>query len=254
MSFAVDELTCDGFLDGKLRVFQPRNGYRAATDPVFLAAAVQAKSGQSILELGCGVGVASLCLGFRISGLRLLGLEVQADYADLARKNAKENHLTLTVMQSDLQQLPPELVETSFDHVMFNPPYFAATNFSAPTNAGKQIAHIEETPLGDWIKVAFKRLKPRGVMTAIHLADRLPDLLRALPREAGDIRILPLASRAGRDAKRIIVSARKASAGPTRLLAPFLIHNGKAHLGDGDDFAAAARAILRDGSALAEFS
>jgi len=254
MSFAANELTCDGFLDGKLRVFQPLNGYRAATDPVFLAAAITAKSGQSVLELGCGVGVASLCLGWRITGLQLVGLEVQADYAELARKNAEENHLSLKVIQSDLLKLPPEVMETSFDHVMFNPPYFDAAGFSAPTNTGKQIAHMEETPLDDWVKVAFKRLKPRGVMTVIHLADRLPDLLRALPKEAGDIRILPLASRTGRDAKRVIVSARKASAGPTRLLAPFLIHSGKAHLGDGDDFAAAARAILRDGATLAEFS
>jgi tRNA1Val (adenine37-N6)-methyltransferase len=57
--------TVDGFLGGKLQVEQPVSGYRAATDPVYLAAAVPAKAGQTVLDVGCGVGVASLCLGVR---------------------------------------------------------------------------------------------------------------------------------------------------------------------------------------------
>ena len=50
--------TEDLFLDGRLRIRQPANGYRAGADPVFLAAAVPAKPGESVLELGCGAGVA----------------------------------------------------------------------------------------------------------------------------------------------------------------------------------------------------
>ena len=61
--FRPEELTDDGFLGQRLHILQPRQGYRAATDPVLLAAAVPAQSGQSVLELGCGAGVASLCLG-----------------------------------------------------------------------------------------------------------------------------------------------------------------------------------------------
>jgi len=247
MSFDIAELTRDGFLNGKLQVLQPRNGYRAATDPVFLAAAVQAKSGQTVLELGCGAGVASLCLGWRVQGLQLVGLELQASYADLARKNALENQQTLRVIEGDLTALPREITDLAFDHVMFNPPYFGKGAFTAPANTGKQVAHIEETPLGDWLIVAFKRLKPRGLLTVIHLAERLPDMLRGLPGDAGDIQIRPLAPREGRAAKRVIVSARKGSAGPAKLLAPFYIHNGVAHNNDGDDYSEKAKAILRDG-------
>ena len=55
------DLTDDGFLDGRLRILQPKAGYRAATDPVLLAAFAPAEPGQSVVELGCGTGVASLC-------------------------------------------------------------------------------------------------------------------------------------------------------------------------------------------------
>ena len=250
MSFDTAELTHDGFLDGKLKVWQPRNGYRAATDPVFLAAAVQAKPGQTVLELGCGVGVASLCLGWRLQGLKLVGLELQNNYAELARKNALENRQPLNVIEGDLTALPRKITDLAFDHVMFNPPYFGKGAFTAPTNTGKKVAHVEETPLSNWLIVAFKRLKPRGLLTVIHLAERLPDVLRGLPGDAGDIVIRPLAPREGRAAKRVIVSARKGSAGPAKLLAPFNIHDGATHQNDGDDYSVQAKAILRDGKSF----
>ena len=58
--FEAADLTEDGFLGGRLQILQPRKGYRAGTDPVLLAAAVPAQAGQSVLELGCGAGVALL--------------------------------------------------------------------------------------------------------------------------------------------------------------------------------------------------
>ena len=48
--------THDLFLNGQLKITQPSDGYRAATDPVFLAASISAENGQSILDIGSGVG------------------------------------------------------------------------------------------------------------------------------------------------------------------------------------------------------
>ena len=93
--FAEDALTADRFLDGRLTILQPKDGYRAAMDPVLLAAAIPAKAGERALELGCGAGVASLCLARRVPGLHVTGLEVQAAYADLARRNAEANGIAL---------------------------------------------------------------------------------------------------------------------------------------------------------------
>ena len=241
------ELTDDGFLNGKLRILQPRFGYRAATDPVFLAAAVPAKTGETVLELGCGVGVASLCLAQRVTGLTQTGIELQPAYAALARQNAQRNNLVLDVIQSDITSLPTE-ARIGFNHVMFNPPYFSAQTVTTPQNSGKKTAHVEDTPLAAWVSVAFKRLKPKGTLTVIHLAERLPDLLTLLPPSAGDIHVRPLASRHGRDAKRVILTTRKGTKGAFRLLPPFHIHNGTKHIQDGEDFTPECRQILRNGS------
>jgi len=56
------ETTEDKFLGGSLSLLQPKTGYRAGADPVLLASAVDALATQSVLELGCGVGVALFCL------------------------------------------------------------------------------------------------------------------------------------------------------------------------------------------------
>ena len=48
MSFSEEHTSLDRFLGGALHIYQPVNGYRAATDPVFLAAAVSAKQGDQV--------------------------------------------------------------------------------------------------------------------------------------------------------------------------------------------------------------
>ena len=250
MSFAPEDTTLDGFLDGRLQIRQPRLGYRAATDPVFLAAAVDAKPGQSVLELGCGVGVASLCLGWRVKGLQLTGLEVQADYAELARANGVANDIPITVLAGDLRSCPQPLGQLAFDHVLFNPPYFTDASISTPQSTGKTIAHMEEATIADWVACALRRLKPGGDVSVIHLAERLPDLLTEVSKGAGNIRILPITPRAGRNANRVIVTARKGSGGSAKLLAPFLVHAGKTHVRDGECYTRQSKVVLRDGNRL----
>ncbi|HEY0214175.1 MAG TPA: methyltransferase [Paenirhodobacter sp.] len=248
--FAPDELTRDRFLDGRLMVAQPRHGYRAAMDPVLLAAACAARPGQAVLELGCGAGVASLCLGWRVPDARLTGLELQPAYADLARRNAAGNAIGLTVLDGDLARMPAGLRAQSFDHVIANPPFFGAGTGTAAADAGRERAQREETALLDWVRAGYRRLCPGGWLTMIQNADRLPDLLAAMADGGGSIAVLPIAPRDGRAAGRVIVQARKGGRGPFRLLAPLILHAAPVHAADAEDLTDLARSILRDGAVL----
>ncbi|MHA1129032.1 MAG: tRNA1(Val) (adenine(37)-N6)-methyltransferase, partial [Alphaproteobacteria bacterium] len=217
------------------------------TDPVFVAAAVNANAGQNVLELGCGAGTALACLCHRVNGLSGYGLELQSDYADLARRNATENNLDMTIHTGSLLNMPNALRDISFDHAFANPPFYDPSATSAPDNAGRDLAHREgEAQLGDWVTTGLRRLKPRGYFTIIHRAERLADILSALHGKAGDIRILPLAARDGREAGRVIVRARKGAAGPLKLLAPMTLHQGRAHTQDQDSFLPEVRKVLRN--------
>lgn len=245
--FPQDALSKDDFLGGKLQMLQPLEGYRAATDPVFLAAACPAKQGESVLELGCGVGVASLCLHARVP-VQLTGVERLPEYADLARRNAVLNGAKMNVYEADLADMPLDLRSFSFDHVILNPPYFK--NGKKAANEGRASGRQEGTPLSDWVAHALKRLRPKGYITIIHLAERLSDIISLLTPRAGEIEIKPLAARKDRKPKRVIVRARKGARGGTTLYNPLILHAGLHHDRDADSYTPEAKLTLRDGQVI----
>lgn len=243
----IDEaLTYDAFLGGLLHLWQPRKGYRAGVDPVLLAATIPAVSGQRVLELGCGVGAAILCLGARVQGLSLTGVEREATYATLAERNGAG---ALEVVQADLAALPLTLRQRQFDHVLANPPYWRREASIAAGDPMREAALGEETPLAVWVQIGSKRLAPKGLLHIIHRAERLPDILTALPHDMGGIEVLPIAARRGRAAERVIVRARKSGRADFRLHAPLILHRGDSHI-DGDQYTQTIRDALRIGAAL----
>lgn len=246
--FTDQDLSDDKFLCGKLQLLQPIKGYRAATDPVLLAAACAAKPGQRVLDVGCGAGAAALCLASRVPGLHLSGLELQPGYADLARRNGARNNIDFHVHQGDLTMMPKEL-RVEFDHVITNPPYYPQGGTTSPNMVRAKAMQVE-LPLSVWVEACARRLTPGGWLTLICGADGLPAVLAGMGDKLGSVAVLPLSAREGRAAARILVQARKGGRGAFRLLAPFVIHEGEAHTGDRESYTPQANAVLREGVAL----
>jgi tRNA1(Val) A37 N6-methylase TrmN6 len=241
-------VTRDGMLGGRLQVAQPAGGFRAGDDAVFLAAAVPAKAGDTALDVGCGVGAALLCLASRVPGVALTGIELQADLAALAARNAGDNGFgqRVRVVTGDLTTPPVELTAGAFDHVFANPPFFAANAYDPSPTAGRALARGETAAgdLGRWIDFMAAMARQGGSLTLVHRGERLTEIVGALTRHAGGITIFPLLPGAGKPAKRVIVQARKGSAEPLRRLAGLELH------GPGGGYTPAAEAVLRGGAAL----
>lgn len=237
----------DALLDGRVRLLQPRGGYRAAIDPVLLAAALAPTAGSAVLDLGCGVGAAALCLLWRCPSLRVTGLELQEDLAALAQENARLNgrEEQFRPRQGDLREAQALLGRAGFDQVVVNPPYQAAGSGRPSRRRDRALANHEDgLGLTDWLDAALGQLRPQGGLTVIHRADRLPGLLAGLEGRAGWIRVLPLWPAAGKPAKRVLVTAQKGGRGPAALLPGLALHEA-----DGR-YTAAAQAILRDGAPI----
>ncbi|MBR9842601.1 MAG: methyltransferase [Rhodobacteraceae bacterium] len=244
-------ITENAYLGGRLSIRQPAHGYRAGVDPVLLAAAVPARAGDTVLDLGCGVGTAALCLAARVSDLSIIGVELQPAYAALARENAAANALPLDVITADLSALPANLRQRQFTHVIANPPWFDRSAGNPSQDASRETGRGEALPLEAWVDIAARRLAPKGIATFIHRAERLPDLLAAMQPRLGSVECLPLQPRLGRAAKLVLVRGRKNGRAAFRLHAPVLMHDGAEHKKDGDDYTAQISAVLRDGAALA---
>ena len=246
----IDDITSDDFLGGKLTVRQPRTGYRAGVDAVLLAAATPAKPGQSILELGCGVGVAALCLSARVPDLQIKGLEIQPAYAELCRQNAQANGANIEVLTGDLRQMPSTLRQLRFDHVIMNPPYFDRATGNASQNKGRDIALGGDTPLADWLDQGARRVGPKGYLTLIQRIERLPEVLTALGNRLGSVIVRPIAGRAGKPANLFLLQARQEGRAAFQLAPALLMHEGAAHMQDTESYTKELQTILRNGASL----
>ena len=241
------DLTHDAFLGGKLRLYQPKTGYRAGVDPVLLASGVPAQAGQRVLELGCGIGTAILCLGTRVPGLTLTGIEVQQKAAALAARNGQGR---LEVITADLADLPDDLRQRQFDHVLANPPYYDRAASVQSGDAAREVAHGETLGLGEWVRIAAKRLAPKGQLHFIHRIPRLPDLMAALPSGMGSVEVLPITARTGRAPDRFILRARKNGRGDFILHPIQVMHSGAEHGAADDSYTPEIESVLRNGAAL----
>lgn len=232
------ETTLDSLLDGQVRLHQFADGYRAGMDAVLLAAALDARPGEHVVEFGCGAGAVLLCAASRLEGVSFTGHEKDDRAARLAGDNIALNDLTdrITLRTGDIVQLRQT---HSADQVVFNPPFFDDPKALRAPKEGKQAAWLSgSAPLGIWVQAAARTLKAKGRLTLIHRADKLADILAALEKSFGSVIIKPIQPRDGQPAKRVIVTARIGGRAPLQLLAPLVLHEGEA-------FTAEADAILR---------
>ena len=202
-------------LDHIVRLLQPANGFRTSLDSVFLPAAVPAKKGQRVLDMGAGVGGASFCLLWRVD-CHVTGVEIQASHADLAIQNIALNNKNgaAEFVCADITQY----LSDSFDHVMCNPPYLEAGSYTpaASEERATALGHTELT-IKDWIDAGFKNLKSGGSLTIIHRADMSDKIISALGKRFGAVEIIQLYSKVGQAANRVIVREIKDRKTPAKL-------------------------------------
>jgi tRNA1(Val) A37 N6-methylase TrmN6 len=235
-------LTEDALLGGRVRLLQPRRGYRVAVDAVLLAAAVDPAPGEQVLDLGAGVGSVGVCLAKRVPDCTVVGIELQPALARLAERNATLNGLSArvrTIVHDIALPLPLDL--PPFDQVVTNPPYLAAAVADPSPDPSKALATVESSAnLARWLQRATSSLKPAGTLTLIHRSDRLEEIAATLIRLGwGDLTVKRLPP-----AARVLVRARQGEAPSVTESPPLVLHKPEG------GYTEAAEAILRHAAAL----
>jgi tRNA1(Val) A37 N6-methylase TrmN6 len=234
-----EDCTIDGFLGGRLAIAQPKVGFRAGHDTVLLAAAVPAREGDKILELGAGAGVAGLCVAARVAGASIRGIEIDAGLVDLANWNAQRNGMADRVRfeHGEARIIGPN---EEFAHAFFNPPFHPESGEISPRPARDRAMRDALGAIGKWTMAALAATHAGGTVIAILRADRAGEMLSAVQ---GGATVFPLFPRVGEAAKRVIIRLTKGSAAPTRVAAGLVLH---ANGGNTD----AAEAVLRHAAVL----
>jgi tRNA1(Val) A37 N6-methylase TrmN6 len=231
-------LTEDAFLGGRLLLRQPAKGHRLGTDALLLAAAAMAEG--RVADIGAGAGLVGLALALR-GAREVVLVERDPVFAACAEVNAA-GHAGVEVIRADIFKrravlAEPALADQSFDHVATNPPYDQTIRSRRSPSALKLAAHqMEGGGLAEWLAACMRLLRDRGTLTLIHRADRLADVLSALPKRAGGVAVRPVQPRDGEAATRILVRSTAGSKSLLRLLPAFVLHGA-----DGRFTAEAAR-------------
>lgn len=243
----VVEVAESALLNGRVRLRQPTRGYRAGMDAALLAAAIEARPGERVIEAGCGAGAVLMQIAARRPGVQLIGLERDPAAAALARQNAELNGVAAdtTIMDGDVARGFRALDLPPCDWAVSNPPFFDDPNALRAPAEGKLGAWMADDGLVAWAGFLLKAVREGGRIVIIHRADRLADILSLLSPKAGSFAIRPIHPFADQPAKRVLVQAIKTGKAPLRLLPPRILHDR-----DGSKHSAQAEAILRGEAGL----
>ena len=205
--------TEDCFFNGAIRIRQQRNGYRFSIDALLAASGVEPKAGDTVLDLGTGCGIIPLILGFRYTDLRIVGVEIQKELAELARFNCRQNGLEdrFDIIHTDMRELHPTRFERPVDWVVCNPPYRRPSSGRMNPDMQRAVARHEiQVNLAQIVKTATKMLAIGGRLVMIYPAERLAEIvneMRSCKIEPKSMQ--PIYSRMDENAKLVLIKGIK---------------------------------------------
>lgn len=214
-----------------------RNHYRIIQDPgrfcfgmdaVLLSGFAKAKQGDRVLDLGTGTGIIPILMEAKTSAKNLVGLEIQPDSADMARRSVRLNGLEkkIEIITGDIKEAESLFGAASFDVVTSNPPYMTEHHGITNPEAPKAIARHELLcSLEDVISQSSRLLKPGGNFFMVHRPFRLVDifvLLREYKLEPKRMKsVYPFADK---EPNMVLIEANRGGRARMRVEKPLIVY------------------------------
>ena len=174
------EETLDELRKFGLKIIQPVHGYRFSLDPLLLCDFAAIQAGDEAVDLGAGCGIIPLVLSQMAVETRLVGVESQAEMAELAERNVALNGLTerVAIRHADILEARKLFPPSSFDLVVANPPYRKRGSGRISPKPGRDLARHESTAsLKDFLATAKNLVKLSGRICFIYHPTRLAEFL-----------------------------------------------------------------------------
>ena len=171
----LDDLQVNGF-----EIIQHPGKFCFGMDAVLLANFARVKKGETALDLGTGTGIIPILLTAKTEGEQFVGLEIQEESADMAKRSVEHNHLNdkINIVTGDIKEAATIFGPASFDVITTNPPYMIGQHGIANPSDAKAIARHEVLcTLDDILRESAKILRPGGRFYMIHRPFRLAEIL-----------------------------------------------------------------------------
>ncbi|MHB8034260.1 SAM-dependent methyltransferase [Clostridium botulinum] len=177
-----DETLDDLQLKG-IHVIQKKQAFRFGIDAVLLANFPTIKNGAKVVDLCSGTGIISFILAGKTNASNIIGIEIQKEIADMAKRSIKYNNLQEKVrfIEGDLKNLKLLKDIEKVDVVTVNPPYKTQGTGIININDKNAISRHEICcTLDDVVKAAKVLLKDKGKLYMIHRPDRIVDIMNVM--------------------------------------------------------------------------
>lgn len=167
-----------------LKIIQNKDGFCFGIDSILLSDfASKIKDESKVIDLGTGTGIIGILLCAKTKLSKTIGVEVQKEVYEMAKRSIKLNHLEdrFEIINENVKNLQNKLEMGTFDVVVTNPPYKKEGTGITNENEKKLISRHEITAtLEDFIKASNKLLKDKGSLYMVHRPDRLADIIETL--------------------------------------------------------------------------
>lgn len=171
----IDELQRNGY-----QIIQNPAKFCFGMDAVLLSGFARAKKGNTVLDMGTGTGIIPILMEAKTDASRFVGLEIQEESAEMARRSVALNGLEekITIVTGDIKEAGSLFDAASFDVVTCNPPYMIGQHGLVNPEDAKAIARHEILcTLEDVVAQAAVLLKPGGNFFMVHRPFRLAEIM-----------------------------------------------------------------------------
>ena len=171
----LDDLQVNGY-----EIIQHPGKFCFGMDAVLLSNFARVKKGECALDLGTGTGIIPILLTAKTTGDRFVGLEIQDESADMARRSVAYNHLEerVEIVNGDIKEAATIFGAASFDVITTNPPYMIGQHgISNPSDTKAIARHEVLCTLDDILRESARILKPKGRFYMVHRPFRLAEIL-----------------------------------------------------------------------------
>lgn len=170
-----------------LKIIQNKQGFCFGIDSILLSNfAKNIKNNSRIIDLGTGTGIINILLSAKTNASELIGVEIQKDVADMAKRSVELNNLNhkIKILNTNILEVKNIYKKNSFDVVVSNPPYKKINTGLINKNDKKMISRHEITAsLNDFIHIASYLLKDYGEFYMVHRPERLVDIFSIMREE-----------------------------------------------------------------------
>ena len=218
-----DDLERNGY-----KIIQHKDKFCFGMDAVLLSSFANVLEEENAIDLGTGTGIIPILLEAKTEGKHFVGLEIQRESADMARRSVEFNHLEdkIDIIVGDIKEASLNFKKASFDVVTSNPPYMNDNHGIKNPDLPKAIARHEILcTLDDVVREASLLLRPGGRFYMVHRPHRLTELIMTLKQyKLEQKRIKFVHQFADKEANMVLIEAVRGGRSMIKVEKPLIVY------------------------------